>query len=140
MTKTIASLLLIAASMFAQGRGGPGGGGPPNPAMMVQRLTNELSLTSAQQQQATTIFTNAQTAESGIAANMQTARQALNAAVTKNDTASIETLATQIGGYQGQMLAIQSKANAALYGILTADQQTKFRPAGAGGFRRPPAQ
>jgi len=43
-------------------------------------------------------------------------------------------VAANIGLLTGQIQAIQSKANAAFYAILTADQQTKFDQIGFGGF------
>ncbi len=57
---------------------------------------------------------------------MKTARTALAAAVKSNDTATIDTTAAQIGVYEGQIADAQSRAQAAFYAILTADQQTKY--------------
>lgn len=142
MKKTLSAVLLLAASAFAQGPGGP-----PNPTDQVARLTTLLSLTSAQQAQATTIFTNEQSAVTPIHTQVQTAHTNLTAAVKGNQSATIDTLATQLGGYEGQIMSIQSKAQAAFYAILTAAQQTQFDslrgPGGPGGrpaFRgaRPP--
>ncbi len=102
---------------------------PPDPATMiahrVERLTNMLGLSSAQAAQATTIFTNAQTAASPIQTNVRTYRTSLETAVKANDVTSIEMLSGQIGTAEGQVLAIESKANASFYAILTGDQQTK---------------
>jgi len=111
-------------------------GNPPDPATMVQRrvkfLTTLLSLTDAQASQATTIFTNAQTAASSLETSLRDARQAMAAAVKNNDTAAIDTQATSAGTMMGQLMAIQGKANAAFYAILTADQKTKFDQLGHG--------
>ena len=102
---------------------------PPDPATMiahrVERLTSMLGLSSSQAAQATTIFTNAQTAITPIQTNVRTYRTSLQKAVIANDVTSIETLSGQIGTAEGQMLATESKANASFYAILTADQQTK---------------
>ena len=118
------------------------GGTPPDPATIVAnqvaRLTNLLTLTTAQQSQATTIFTNALTAVSPLQTSLATAQQGLPAAVKSNATATIDQLATSIGSLQGQILAIQNKADAAFYAILTTDQQSKLSSTnflnGPGGF------
>src|ERR1700755_1855122 len=73
----------------------------PDPAAMIQRqverLTTTLSLTSAQQAQATTLLTHAHTANQSIMTSLQQARTSLNAAIKSNDTTSIATLTAQIG-------------------------------------------
>ena len=139
--------------MFAQGPGpgGPGhgpGGTPPDPQaaieMRVNFLTAALSLTDAQKAQATTIFTDAFNAGQTAHTNLQTARQSLAAAVKKNDTAAIDQIAAAIGTLDAQLTAINAKADAAFYAILTPDQQAKYDsmphggpggPGPMGGFR-----
>ena len=120
---------------------------------MVQRrvdsLSNLLTLTDSQKQQATTIFTAAANAETSVHTNLKTAHDSLTAAVNKNDLASIDQISTTIGNLTAQQTSIEAKANAAFYQILTPDQQTKFAqieqrgpfgrgpgPAGFGGRRR----
>ena len=119
------STLLLTSFVFAQGPHTP-----PDPATMVQRhvahLTTLLSLTTAQQTQATTILTNAATANSGLSANMKTAHQSLSDAVKKDDLATIDSAATTLGGLSGQRIGTDAKAQAAIYAILTPDQQTKL--------------
>lgn len=113
----------------------------PDPATMatrqVDRLAKLLTLTTAQQSQATSIFTNAAITEAAVRTNLRTAQTALQAAITKNDTASIDNLSSQIGSFTGQELDSSSKAQAAFYSILTADQQAKYTalhgPGGMGG-------
>ena len=119
---------------------------PPNPANMVAHrvdyLTTVLNLTSSQQQQATTIFTNAANSESPIRSGLKTARQSLKTAETSNDTAGIEQAAATIGNLTGQLMSIQSKARAAFYQLLTSDQQAKLTKLeaqhGPGGHPGPP--
>jgi hypothetical protein len=103
----------------------------------VAMMTTLLSLSSGQQAQATTIYTNARTAEKGIMTNMRTAQTSLQAAIKKNDVGSIDTLTAQIGSYHAQSLAIQSKAEAAFYATLSAEQQTKYDTLHHGGFGGP---
>ncbi len=118
-----------------------------NPGNFVQRrvehLTTVLSLTSAQQQQATTIFTNAATADASVHSSMAAARQTLKTAVQANDAAGIEQAATTIGNLTAQTTVNQAKAEAAFFQILTPAQQTKLTqlesenhgPMGPGGWR-----
>jgi Spy/CpxP family protein refolding chaperone len=127
---------------------------PPNPADIaahqVKRMTILLSLTSAQQQQATTIYTNAATAEHGILQSDRTNHESLRTAVKNNDAASIDQIAGSIAQSTAQLTSIRAKADAAFYQILTAEQQAKFTelesehvglqdvpggPPGAMGFR-----
>lgn len=156
MKKTVFTFLLTStfttALLLAQGPGGPGPGGPPDPATSAQRrvafLTTQLTLTTDQQQQATSIFTSAATSEAALRTSLQAAHQSINDAVKANDTAAIDQAATTIGNLTAQSTSIDAKANAAFYRILTADQQAKFavfpgpgRGPGPGmgpdGFRRP---
>ncbi|HEY6390661.1 MAG TPA: Spy/CpxP family protein refolding chaperone [Bryobacteraceae bacterium] len=139
LPRLITLTTLLAATMLAQ-RPGPrnGGGTPPDPATMaqhqVERLTTLLSLTTAQASQATTIFTNAATANAALQTNLGMDRTALQAAIKSNAASTIDQLSTAIGALQGQILSVQSKADAAFYAILTSDQQTKLDS--LGGFGR----
>src|SRR5690349_1738478 len=120
----------------------------PDPATMIQMrvamLASLLNLTDAQKTEATTIFTNAQSASQTVRDSLQTQRQSLAAAVKANNTATIDSLSQTIGSLEGQLVAINSKAEAAFYAILTADQQAKYdstshglRNRGPGGFGHP---
>jgi Spy/CpxP family protein refolding chaperone len=137
-----AATKLLLTSVFATVAFAQTPGTPPDPAKFVQRriehLTSELSLTTAQQQQATTIFTNAATGAAALRDGSTTARQSLSAAVKANDTTGIDLASTTIGNLTGQLTAINAKADAAFYQILTPDQQTKFNSlrgsGGPGGF------
>jgi Spy/CpxP family protein refolding chaperone len=109
----------------------------------VERLTQTLTLNSAQQAQATTIFTSAQTANQSVMASLRDARTALTAAIKANDAGAIATASNTIGTLTGQMTANTAKADAAFYATLTADQQAKFTPGGGGfgaGFGGPGAR
>lgn len=112
---------------------------PPDPAAMAQhrvaRLTSELGLSSTQASQATTIYTNAATAIGPLQTTMRSYRSSLQTAVKSNAADTIEQTAASIGTTMGQITAIQSKADAAFYAILTASQQTTLNatPGGFGG-------
>ena len=128
------SLLLIAAAPFAFGQTTHT---PPTPAQMVAnqvaRLTKLLTLTTAQQAEATTIFTTEQSALAPISANLKTARTALKAAVQANERGTISAQASTIGALTTQEVQAQSTANAAFYAILTPAQQTIYNQRGAWG-------
>jgi Spy/CpxP family protein refolding chaperone len=130
----ITSLLLIAAAPFAFGQTTHT---PPTPAQMVAnqvaRLTKLLTLTTAQQAEATTIFTTEQSALAPISANLKTARTALKAAVQANESGTISAQASTIGALTTQEVQAQSTANAAFYAILTPAQQTIYNQRGAWG-------
>ena len=105
----------------------------------VQRYTALLTLTSAQQEQATTIFTSKATAEASLHATEHTDREALNTAIKSGNTATIQTVAAELGTLEGSMTADRALAQAALYQILTEEQQTRFaaiedQPGGMGGM------
>ncbi len=101
--------------------------------MRVNALAAQLNLTDAQKASALSIFTTAYTNAQTIQTNLQTNRTALSAAVKKNDTASIDQLSAASGTLTGQLTAIHSKADAAFYALLTADQKTLFDAMPHGG-------
>lgn len=117
---------------FSDGNGNRGSGSSSTPdvativAHEVTLLTHLLTLTTGQQTQATTIFTNQLNAITPLQTNIATARTALNTAIKANDTATITTQSTTIGTLEGQIVALQAKADAAFYALLTTDQQTKL--------------
>ncbi|MBZ5584576.1 MAG: Spy/CpxP family protein refolding chaperone [Acidobacteriia bacterium] len=137
-----AAAVLWTAFAFAQAPGAP-----LDPQTMVQmrvaRLAVELNLTDAQKASVTTIYTNAYTAGQSLETSLQTNRQSLSDAIKKNDTAAIDQLCAANGVLTGQLTAIDSKAEAAVYAILTADQKTLYDsmprggPGGRGGRMGP---
>ncbi len=111
---------------------------PPDPATLVAnqvaRLTSLLSLTTEQQAEATTIFTNAANAVSPLQPTMRTDYTSLQTAVKSNATSTIDQLSSAIGSLYGQIVDIQNKADAAFYAILTSTQQTTLGNTPFGGF------
>ena len=132
MKKSVLAFLVLmafaSAMLIAQTTANPPS--PPSAAQRAQHhlqfLTNSLSLNAQQQQQAATIFTNANTAEDAVHANMKTAQKALHDAMKANDPAAIEQASATIGNLTAQSTAIHAKAMAAFYQILSSDQQTKL--------------
>lgn len=135
----LCSVALSCGLMIAQGQ--TSAPTPPTPAQMaahqVSFLTQMLSLSSEQQKQVTTILTTAAIGEATLHSSMAAAHNALQAAIKVNDTAAISTAATKIGELTGQQIQAKATADAAIYAILTTDQQTKFTALtshGPGGF------
>jgi Spy/CpxP family protein refolding chaperone len=128
MKFSLALLAVLGLFPMAQGQTPPHT--PPSPAGMaqhqVQRYTTLLSLSPAQEEQATTFFTAEATARQNSRASERTAHQALEAAIKGNDTATIQSTATALGQIEGEVLAAHALAQAQFYAILTADQKTKF--------------
>jgi Spy/CpxP family protein refolding chaperone len=124
LTRTLALAALGTCALMAQR------GTPPDPATMVQhrvaRLTTLLTLTTAQASQATTIFTNAQTAITPLHTSLEQYRDSMQTAVKGNALGTIDSLAASTGTVEGQILGIQAKADAAFYALLTAEQKTKY--------------
>ena len=118
--------VLALASVFAMAQHG----NPPDPAKMAQHhidfLTKQLSLTPQQQQQASTIFSEASNNAKATHDQMRTAHDSLKTAIQKNDSAGIEQAANTIGNLTTQMITAHAKAQAAFFQTLTPDQQTKM--------------
>ena len=133
-TMLCAAAALAGTLAFAQ-PAGPGS--PPDPATMatlqVNQLAAQLNLTDAQKAQAITIFTDAGTAAQPLQTAMRTDQQALTAAVKTNAIGTIDSLSVAMGGLQGQLTSINSKAQAAFYAILAADQQKLYNAMPQGG-------
>lgn len=124
MLKVLAVGALATVFMVAQAQQ------PPEPGQMVQHrisfLTTVLSLSPAQQQQATTIFTGAHSTQKSLRDQLRAAHDSLKTAIQKNDSAAIEQQASTIGNLTSQMVAAHAKAEAAFFQTLTPEQQTKF--------------
>jgi Spy/CpxP family protein refolding chaperone len=103
---------------------------PPTPAAIaqrqVQRYTTLLTLTSAQIEQATQIFTTEATTEQNSRTSERAAHQAMEAAIKAGDTSTIQSTATTLGQMSGEMMAAHALARSQFYGLLTGDQKTKY--------------
>lgn len=127
LTYSLLAIALATSLIYAQQ---PGGRRQHDPAAMVQRrvqfLTNQLGLTPQQQEQATSIFTNAANGESSMHTSMKTAHESLQTAISNNDQNAISQAATNLGNLTAQSIANRSKAEAAFNQILNPDQQSKW--------------
>jgi len=134
--------ILPAMPVLAQRGERPAGGG----SRRLDYLAGYLSLTDTQKQQAQAIFDAADQAATTARGQLTGARDALRAASKANQSeAELDRLAAAAGAIEGQLAAIDAKAFAKFYALLTADQKTKYdergnRPGGPGpgpgGFRR----
>ncbi|MFN0103620.1 MAG: Spy/CpxP family protein refolding chaperone [Bryobacteraceae bacterium] len=97
-------------------------------------LAGYLSLTDAQKAQATTIFAAASTAAETARGQLTAANEALTAGIKANNSdAVLDRLAAAVGTVQGQIAAINAKASAKFYALLTAEQKTKYDALGERG-------
>jgi Spy/CpxP family protein refolding chaperone len=92
----------------------------------VKYLTTLLSLTTAQRQQATAIYTNSATAEESVHLGLRSAHESLRTAIKNNDGASIDQASNALAQEIAQSTSTRAKADAAFYQILTPDQQSKL--------------
>lgn len=122
--------LFLAPAVAQQGR--------PDPAQMVQmrvdRMSDELKLSKAQQKQISGIYMDAQTANQTVMGGMRTANESLVAAIKSNDSAAMSQAANTIGTLTAQVTVNNAKAEAAVYAALTPDQQAKYTPRAGGGM------
>jgi Spy/CpxP family protein refolding chaperone len=91
----------------------------------VAKMTALLSLTPAQQTQATAILTNALQSRAGERGSLKQAREQMRTAIQSNDSATIEQVSNTIGNIAAQNAAARAKTAAAIYQILTPDQKAK---------------
>src|SRR3569832_2115335 len=131
------SLALLAATLAFGQTTGTTTGTAPSPATMAQMRVNQLSQTlnlpAAQKASALSIFTTSITNAQTIQTSLRTNQQSIAAAIKTNDSATIDSLATASGVLQGKALAINAKADAAFYALLTTDQKAIYAAAPPGG-------
>jgi Spy/CpxP family protein refolding chaperone len=145
MKKTVIALVLTyvfaAPALFAQTANttpaGPSGSTRAAHMVLhrVNYLTTVLSLTPAQQTQVTSILTSAATNRSTVHASMKTAHTNLQNAIHSNDAAAMEQAANSIGTLIAQQTLAHAKTEAAIYQVLTPEQQTKMSQLESEGHR-----
>ncbi|MCW5979175.1 MAG: periplasmic heavy metal sensor [Bryobacteraceae bacterium] len=134
------TLLVAAAALPVLADPGFPGGGPRGPDF----LAGYLGLSDAQKEQAKAIFEAADAAAETPRGELQSAREALTAAVKAGQPdAALDQLSAAVGVIEGQLTAIRAKATAKFYALLTAEQKQKYDqlgerggPDGRGGFGR----
>ncbi len=123
----VALAAMVAATAFAQQQARVRqGAGQQMRERRIQRLATILSLTDAQKQQASSIFTNAMQEAAAIRPSTRTAQTSLREAIKTNNVAQIDSSAEEVGRLQGQLRAIHAKAAAAFYALLTPEQRAKY--------------
>ena len=131
------SLALLAATLAFGQTTTTAAGTPPSPATMAQmrvnRLATSLNLTDAQKAAALSILTTSITDAQTIQTSLRTNQTSLSDAIKKNDTATIDSVSAASGVLQGKLMAINAKADAAFYAILTTDQKAVYDTMPHGG-------
>jgi len=92
----------------------------------VDYMTTVLSLTAAQQTQIKNVLTAATASRGTTHGSMSAAHTALKTAIHNNDAAGMEQAANTIGTLMGQEALAHAKTEAAIYQLLTPEQQTKM--------------
>jgi Spy/CpxP family protein refolding chaperone len=124
--------VLAAPAVFAQTAdtaAAPPSGANRESHMIQHRLnymTTVLSLTPAQQTQVKAVLTAAAASKSNSHGSMKTAHDTLKTAVRANDAASMEQATNTIGTLMAQEMLAHAKTEAAIYQLLTPEQQTKM--------------
>ena len=125
--------ILLAESAFGQfaGFGGGGGrgrgpGGKGRIGMRGAMMAEFLGLTEAQQADIKKIRTAAREQSQPVRKQLRAKRKALGEAVKAGDTFKIETLASEHGKLQGQLVAIRAKTRVDAKNVLTPEQQQKW--------------
>jgi len=95
-------------------------------AKHIAKLGALLSLTPAQQQQATSIFDVAVSTRVSLHNSLKAVHQTLSRAVQNNDSGAINQAATLIGNLRMQEIQNGATANAALLQVLTPDQKANL--------------
>ncbi|MGA7622761.1 MAG: Spy/CpxP family protein refolding chaperone [Candidatus Acidiferrales bacterium] len=136
MKKTAIALalacILTAPAVFAQSTASTTteANGSGRTANMVQHrvnyLTTVLSLNSEQQTKITNILSTAAANKSTTHSSMKTAHSTLQSAIQSNDAAAMEQAANSIGTLMAQETLAHAKTEAAIYQVLTPEQQTKL--------------
>jgi len=146
MKKTVLLALILTLSLaaFAQQEmilptiPGTGHGNGPSTAQIVsvevKFLTALLGLTQAQQDQATVLFTAAETAKAKFAADIPTQEAAVTKAILANDSAGITKATNAIGADTAGIAAADANAQKDFYQLLTADQKLKYAALLVGEF------
>ncbi|HUB31624.1 MAG TPA: Spy/CpxP family protein refolding chaperone [Bryobacteraceae bacterium] len=130
-----AAAALTAGMAFAQA---PATGNPQAPAgqrqqmtrqqrreQFEERMSRELNLTPAQQQQAKDIFGRMRDNAKPIREEMRRNRDALETAIQANNTRDIHSLTAKQATLLGQLMEMRADARAKFYTILTPEQKVK---------------
>jgi Spy/CpxP family protein refolding chaperone len=103
---------------------------PPTPAQMAQHELSHystlLTLSSEQQEQATSLFTEEASSSQTLRASERAAHKALETAIENNDTAAIQQTSATLGQLNGELTALHATTRAKFYALLSADQKTKY--------------
>jgi Spy/CpxP family protein refolding chaperone len=95
-------------------------------AKYLNSLTALLSLTSGQKQQIGAIYTGAVATRASVQTSIKTTRKTLHTAVKNYDNGAISQSVATLGNLLVQHITNGAMANAAVYQILTPDQQIKL--------------
>jgi hypothetical protein len=124
---TLAILILMTATAFAQGRppGGPGPG-PGGPGPNNSPLADYLALTTEQKTAWESIQSEFRASAETLHSQERTLGEQLRTALEGTDATTIGTLMLQVRAIHEQIGAAKEAADAKFAALLTADQKVKF--------------
>jgi Spy/CpxP family protein refolding chaperone len=100
---------------------------PPDQTDPVDYWAGSLGLDTVQQASVKTILADQQSATNALMTSLDQARTALTAAgKAKGTDSQIDQLSADLGAIFAQAVAVQAKAYARFYALLTPDQKQKF--------------
>jgi Spy/CpxP family protein refolding chaperone len=94
---------------------------------MQERLTRELNLTPAQQQQSKALFGKMRADAKPLREEMRRNHEAMETAIEANNTREIHNLAGKQATLVGQLMEMRANTMAKFYTTLTPEQKTKFQ-------------
>ena len=108
----------------------------PRRSHYARHLSRELNLTPDQQSKVKAIFADAWQRGEALAPKMREERAALKTAIKKGDDREIDRILHQDAQLNADFRAVNVKAIAKVYAILTPDQKAKFDQLRAARFGR----
>ena len=101
--------------------------GVPGPANRLAMISNLLGLNASQQEQARAIFDAEEAASKSLVDQWKEASDALGSAEkTAASEQELDQLAMNLANISGQLVAVDAKAEAKIYALLTAQQRRKL--------------
>lgn len=125
--RRLAGWTLLAALALGQAAAQPRGGFRTWARETVERMAARFSLTESQKQQALVIYMEVEHNSLPLERKIAEQRYALREAVKNNAPEwQVDQLAGALGSLTGQLVAIETKADAKFYALLNSEQRQKW--------------
>jgi len=119
--------LIIAATVFAVGQGGPGGPHGGGPGDMMEHMSRALNLTDAQKAQVKAIMDAERAATESSHGKIEEIHKQIEATITSGqfDEAQVRALAGQAAQIMTDEMVEHVRAHAKIFALLTPEQRAK---------------